>query len=246
MKRLLLPLTMLTLPTQAAPLVNWHDFSVTGLYGEDFKLAPSDQQFTLTLESAGDWRYGDWFLFQDFTHFHHSLGSERSNYGELTTRFSSAKIFDVKYDNNIVNDLSLALSLEEGKGDVESLLYGLGVDFNLPTADYFKVNFYRRQGLNSDNISDGWQLSPSFKFSWPLGDSQVVFDGYIDWVVSYDEAIKEETFHFNPQLKYDLGAYLMGKKNKLMIGVEYSLWLNKYGVKGEDQNNFSFIIKYHM
>ncbi|TKB51462.1 ion channel protein Tsx [Ferrimonas sediminicola] len=246
MKRLILTLAALSLQAQAGSLVHWHDVSVTGLYGDNFKLAPSDQQATLTLESAGGWRYGDWFLFQDFTHFRNSRGSDSTTYGELTTRLSSAKIFGTDYGKGALKDLSLAMSLEQGKGDVESLLCGVGVDLKLPGADYFKVNAYRRQGLASDNISDGWQLSPSFKSSLPLGKSQLVLDGYIDWVISYDDARKEETFHFNPQLKYDLGALLMDRHNTLMVGIEYSLWLNKYGIKGVDQDNVALIVKYHL
>ena len=146
-----------------------------------------------------------------------------------------------------MTDLSLALALEEGEGPVKSFLYGLGMDIKVPYFSYFQLNTYRRNATGSDNISDGWQLSPSFRMDFPVGNSNIVFDGYIDWVFATDEAAYETNFHFNPQLKYDLGAVVLGEhqKNKLFVGIEYDYWQNKYGVNGIDQNTYSVIAKYH-
>ncbi|MGI2260290.1 outer membrane protein OmpK [Shewanella sp. GXUN23E] len=232
---------------QSEELIQWWDASVTGLYGQDYDLAPSDDQTTVTFETAGAWKYGDWFAFQDVTWFNgNNGGHDDTTYGEITTRFSMGKIFGMQ-GFGPVTDLSLALSLEEGKGDVETLLYGVGMDLAIPGFTYFQLNTFRRDALNSNNISDGWQLSPAFRVDIPVGSSKLVIDGYIDWVFATDDGAFETNFHFNPQVKYDLGQLLMGeaKANKLLVGVEYDFWDNKYGVNGIQQNTFSVIAQYH-
>ncbi|MCL1146947.1 ion channel protein Tsx [Shewanella sp. 10N.261.52.F9] len=249
MNKQLLCIALLISPQALADdMINWWDASVTALYGDNYDLAPSDKQTTLTFETAGDWKYGDWFAFQDVTYFNGSnAGKNNTTYGEISTRLSAGKILGKSVGFGPVTDLSLALTLEEGEGPVKTFLYGVGMDINVPYFSYFQLNTYRRHALSSDNISDGWQLTPSFRMDFPVGNSNIVFDGFIDWIFASDNSAYETNFHFNPQLKYDLGAVVFGehKKNKLFVGIEYDYWQNKYGVDGIDQNTYSVIAKYH-
>ena len=45
--------------TQAAPI--WQDFSITGLYGENYELTAEPEQSTATFEYAAKLQYGDFF-----------------------------------------------------------------------------------------------------------------------------------------------------------------------------------------
>ena len=38
-----------------------------------------------------------------------------------------------------------------------------------------------------------------------------------------------------PQLLFDVGA-LQGQRDKLMLGVEWWYWKNKYGIEGQDES----------
>ncbi|WP_434939831.1 outer membrane protein OmpK [Shewanella sp. HL-SH8] len=234
-------------PAIADDMVQWWDFSATALYGDNYDLAPSETQTTITVETAGAWKYGDWFAFQDFTHFNDANGQQRTNYGEISPRFSYGKISGNKINLGPIKDVSLALTLEEGRGPVTSLLYGVGLDFDIPYFSYFQLNTYRRNAISSGNNSDGWQLTPAFRVDFPVGNSNIVLDGFIDWIFVADNGGYQENLHFNPQIKYDLGSILFGqhKKNKLLVGFEYDYWQNKYGVDGIDQNTYSVIAKYH-
>lgn len=237
-----------TPPAMADDLIQWWDMSITAIHGDNYDLAPSEKQTTFTFETAGAWRYGDWFAFQDLVYFNgDNAGKDNTTYGEISARFSAGKITGNNIELGPITDLSLALTLEEGEGPVKSFLYGLGMDINIPYFSYFNLNTYRREALSSDNISDGWQVTPAFRMDFPVGSSNIVFDGFFDWVFSTDDANYEKNFHFNPQLKYDLGAVILGehKKNKLFIGIEYDYWKNKYGVKGVDQSTYSVLAKYH-
>ncbi|MCT8979881.1 MULTISPECIES: outer membrane protein OmpK [Shewanella] len=249
MKKICLCAALLFSPQAfSEPLVQWWDVNITALYGQDYDLAPSDKQTTFTLETAGGWKYGDWFVFQDFINFNgHNGGKDSTTYGEISTRFSAGKILGKPVGFGPVTDLSLALTLEEGEGPVETLLYGIGMDLKLPYFTYFQLNTYRRDAQNSANISDGWQLTPVFRIDIPVGNSKIVFDGFIDWVFAAEEDGYKENIHINPQIKYDLGAVLFGeaKKDKFLVGIEYDYWQNKYGVDGVDQNTYSVIAQYH-
>lgn len=249
MKKTCLCLALMLSPQAfAGDLVQWWDFSATTLYGEDYDLAPSDKQATITLETAGGWKYGDWFAFQDFIYFKgNDTGMQSTTYGEISPRFSASKIFGEKIAFGPITDLSLALTYEEGEGPVHSLLYGLGVDVAVPYFTYLNFNTYRRDGMSTGNNSDGWQFTPVFRIDIPVGSANIVLDGFIDWVFATDDNGYEENFHFNPQLKYDLGKSLFGdhQANKLLVGIEYDLWTNKYGVKGVDQDTYSVIAQYH-
>ncbi|SHH27400.1 ion channel protein Tsx [Ferrimonas marina] len=222
--------------------VQWWDASVTGLYGENYEVDPQ-RQSTVTLEFAGGWKYGDWFVFQDFIWFG---GGGDTNYGEISPRFSFSKISGRNVAVGPLTDLSLALTLEQGKDAGESLLYGLGSDWQIPGFRYFQANVYRRDALGGDfNFSDGWQLTGVYRIDWALGQSQVVLDGFFDWVFASDDGRYQENFHFNPQLKYDLGAIVLNKPDRLFVGIEYDYWSDKYGINGADQDTFSWLVKYH-
>lgn len=242
-------LALLAAPqAMADDMIHWWDASVTALYGDNYDLAPSDKQTTFTFETAGAWQYGDWFAFQDLIYFNGSnVSSDSTTYGEISTRLSAGKISGKEIGFGPITDLSLAMTFEEGEGAVKSFLYGLGMDIAVPYFSYFQLNTYRRDAISSGNISDGWQLTPAFRMDFPVGNSNIVFDGFFDWVFSADNQGYEENFHFNPQLKYDLGAVIFGshKQNTFLVGIEYDYWKNKYGVKGVDQNTYSVIAKYH-
>ena len=49
--------------TQAAPI--WQDFSITGLYGENYELTAEPEQSTATFEYAAKLQYGDFFVTRD-------------------------------------------------------------------------------------------------------------------------------------------------------------------------------------
>ncbi|QSX37647.1 outer membrane protein OmpK [Shewanella sedimentimangrovi] len=246
MKKTCLCLALLLSPQAfAGEWVQWWNAGITGLYGKNYDLAPSDEQTTITLDSAGGWKYGDWYVFQDFIRFNGA--DEGTTYGELSTRLSAGKLLNQKLALGPVTDVSVALTLEEGEGPVESFLYGIGLDFNLPIFSYFQLNTYRRHAINGANNSDGWQITPVYRVDIPFAGSNLVIDGFADWVFRTDGNGYHENLHFNPQVKFDLGQMVFGdhRKDALLVGIEYDYWRNKYGVDGIDQNTYSLIAQYH-
>ncbi|AZE25060.1 Nucleoside-binding outer membrane protein [Pseudomonas chlororaphis subsp. aureofaciens] len=239
----------------AGDLLQWQNNSLTYLYGKDFAINPEIQQ-TVTFEHADAWKYGDNFLFIDKIFYN---GKKDGNvgpntyYGEFSPRLSFGKIFDQKLEFGPIKDVLLAMTYEFGEGDNESYLIGPGFDLAIPGFDYFQLNFYNRQTEGSRAGDNVWQITPVWSYTIPAGRSDILIDGFIDWVVDNDKNSKGEyhaNLHINPQIKYDLGKALKLGDKQLYVGIEYDYWKNKYGVKDTpyfdtDQNTASLLLKYH-
>ncbi|GAA5218384.1 outer membrane protein OmpK [Corallincola platygyrae] len=236
-------------PASAEDFFFWSDTSLTLLHGTNFEVNAEDQT-TVTFEHVNGHKYGDFFMFYDYITYHDSPDND-AQYGEISPRFSASKISGNDMSFGIVTDVLATFTYEFGKGDVESVLYGPAVDLALPGFDFFQLNLYKRDPNNND--SEGWQLTPVWKVTFPVGQSELVVDGFIDWVFKSDNDNYEENLHINPQIKYDLGMSLWGEESKgqLYIGIEYDYWSNKYGLSDDlpievDQKDaVSAIVKYH-
>ncbi|MDR2307426.1 MAG: hypothetical protein LBE53_09545 [Paucimonas sp.] len=241
--------------SQAGDLLQWQNNSLTYLWGKNFKVNPDTQQ-TFTFEHADAWKYGDNFIFVDKIFYQ---GKKDANngpntyYGEITPRLSFGKIFDQKLEFGPVKDVLLAMTYEFGEGDTEAYLIGPGFDLAVPGFDYFQLNFYQRTTEGSRPGDRVWQITPVWSYTLPVGSSDILIDGYMDWVVDNDEnrhGTYQANLHFNPQVKYDLGKALHMGEKQLYVGFEYDYWKNKYGIKDSDgfttdQNTASLLVKVH-
>ena len=241
----------------AADLLQWQDNSLTYLNGIDFKVDPPKQQ-TVTFEHASGWSFGDLFIFVDGIKYNteatNGAGDGHTFYGEISPRLSLGKISGADLSFGPVKDVLLAATYEFGEDDVDSYLLGPAVDLNIPGFDYFQLNTYLR---TTDGRRDGdnvWQITPVWSYTIPVGDSDLVIDGFMDWVVDNDDSY-HANLHFNPQIKYDL-AKAMGWGKRFYVGVEYDYWSDKYGIDdngfvgseilgGTDQSAISLLVKAH-
>lgn len=236
----------------AADLLQWQDNSLTYLNGIDFKVDPPKQQ-TVTFEHASGWSFGDLFIFVDGIKYNteatNGAGDGHTFYGEISPRLSLGKISGADLSFGPVKDVLLAATYEFGEDDVDSYLLGPAVDLNIPGFDYFQLNTYLR---TTDGRRDGdnvWQITPVWSYTIPVGDSDLVIDGFMDWVVDNDDSY-HANLHFNPQIKYDLGKALGWGEKQVYVGTEYSYWKNKYGVESThsfdtNQNTASLLVKVH-
>ena len=239
--------------TLAGDLLQWQGNSITYLYGKDFTVNPEIQQ-TFTFEHADGWKYGYNFIFIDKIFYNGKKDSgngPNTYYGEISPRLSFGKIFDQKLAFGPVKDVLLAMTYEFGEGDTEAYLIGPGFDLDIPGFDYFQLNFYQRT-TDGDRAGDNvWQITPAWSYTIPVGSSDILIDGFMDWVVDNDENRRgtyQANLHFNPQIKYDLGKALKMGDKQLYVGIEYDYWKNKYGIKDSDafdtdQNTASLLVK---
>ncbi len=246
----------------AAPML-WQNNSLTYLYGKDFKVDP-DTQHTLTFEHASGWTYGDVFLFVDYKWNESQDNSDaaRTYYGEFSPRLSLSKTTGTDLSFGPVTDVLIGFTYERGEDRVQNYLLGPAVDLAVPGFDRLAINTYYRKPDGIRNKASGqWQITPTWAITIPVGSSDILFDGYIDWVVNDagnkdSDDYQSKNLHINPQIKYDLGKAVYQKAGQLYVGIEYDYWSNKYGIKdggfvsknfvgSTDQSAWNAIVKVH-
>ncbi|MCY1358709.1 Nucleoside-specific channel-forming protein, Tsx [compost metagenome] len=243
----------------AGDLLQWQDNSLSFLWGKDFTINPPTQQ-TWTFEHASGWSFGDLFIFVDQINYqgeHDGLAGSDTYYGEISPRLSFGKISGADLSFGPVKDVLLAATYERGENSVQNYLLGPGFDLNIPGFDYFQLNFYYRKPDGISGQPKGqWQVTPVWSYTVPVGNSDLVIDGFMDWVWnnkdgSGDESDLHANLHVNPQIKYDL-AKAMGWSavKKFYVGVEYDYWSDKYAIEDSqafrtDQSALSFLAKVH-
>ena len=67
-------------------------------------------------------------------------------------------------------------------------------------------------------------------------------DGFLDWSTAEKDHASE--LNWTTQYKWNVGKHI-SPETRLYLGVEHSVWNNKFGIKGSDENNVSALVKYH-
>lgn len=239
---------LIATPAFADDLLQWQDNSLSLLLGSDYELDPGTQH-TVTFEHASGWSFGDLFMFVDGIHFDGDRdigGKQWAYYGEFAPRVSFGKLAKTDLSFGFIKDITFATCWEFGQNSDDNYLFGPGFDLAIPGFDFFQLNLYRRFNNGNADLAS-YQLTPVWKITVPVGGTDLVFDGFIDWV--FGEGV--DHLHICPQLKLDLGALLGMEKSALYAGIEYDYWKNKYAVRDGDfgldsnQSTFSWLVKYH-
>ena len=218
--------------TQAKPI--WQDFSVSGLYGENYEVV-DEKQTTLTLEYTAKVKYADVFFFVDRMR---GGDDSKSSYFELSPRLSLGEVSGQKLAFGPVKDVLISTTWEGGEG-FDNFLYGVGFDLDIPYFRYASINLYR---ANNENIDDDYQLTLTYGVPFKLGTEEFLVDGFLDWSTEEDDHKSE--MNWTTQWKWNVGKHISPDTN-LYLGIEHSVWNNKFGLSGFDENNVSALVKYH-
>ncbi|MFV5463387.1 outer membrane protein OmpK [Acinetobacter towneri] len=224
--------------TQAAPI--WQDFSVTGLYGENYKspFLTGDQeieQSTVTFEYAAGFKYGDFFAFADRSN---NDVDGNDTYFEVSPRLSLGAVSGQKLAFGPIKDVLIATTWEGGEG-FNNYLYGIGFALDIPYTQYANVNFYK---ADNDLTKDDYQMTITYAVPFKIGSEEFLADAFLDWSTAEDDHASE--LNWTSQYKWNVGKHI-SPKTKLYVGIEHSVWNNKFGIKGVDQNDVSALVKYH-
>lgn len=218
----------------------WADNSVSLLNGSSYiepfangGIPDPDNEIsytTLTLEHVSGHSWGGLFYFVD----RHSGEGFTDTYIEFSPTYTLAKM------DGAISSVSAAYTLESG-GGFDNHLFGASVGLSVPGMDYLNVNIYR--AIN-DKIGFDKGDDNLFSVIYGYSNGNLIIDGFMDYRFGNDDGV-EDSMNFTPQITYNL-APMLGLKNKLKVGVEYSYWTNKFGVDGADQNAVSLLLKAHL
>lgn len=227
--------------TQASPIV-WQDFSLTGLYGENYEVGGTEDRTTITAEYAAKLKYSDVFFFVD-----QQLdgNDDQSTYAELAPRLSLGEVSGKDLSMGPIKDVLIATTWEHNAGydhhnsEFNNFLYGVGFSLDIPYTQYANVNFYKAA---NDKTKDDYQMTITYAVPFKLGSEEFLADAFLDW--STAEADHASELNWTSQYKWNVGKHI-SPKTKLYVGIEHSVWNNKFGIKGVDQNDVSALVKYH-
>lgn len=236
--------------------------SVSVLKGDNFR---NDQGYrstrtTLTIENFSVWEYGTVFFYYDITE---PTGRDQgpkyySNqfFGGLSTTLSLSRMTgkDLSYDG-ILRDVSLRFEIENGSANgaanFQNYFYGLQYDLILPGFDFFSFNTVFRDNPRVHGV--GFQLGMFWQMSWEYSQkARFKFTGFLA-TSPWDGNNSDEEFFLldpkgrylstQPQLLYDLGYALRGKKDSLEVGVEYAYYLNRFQFRNYDEKSLQAMVK---
>lgn len=229
-------LTSVAAISQAKPI--WQDFSISALYGENYELG-TEERTTITLEYAAKLKYGDVFFFNDHLW---DDNHDQSNYFEFSPRLSLGAVTGQKLEFGPIKDVLIATTWESNNQDglnFDNILYGIGFDLAIPKFQFAQLNFYRASNEKND---DDYQLTFVYGIPFKIGGEEFLADAFLDWTTSEGDHASE--LNWTSQYKWNLGKHI-SPDTKLYVGIEHSLWHNKFGVKGANQNDVSALVKYH-
>lgn len=229
----------------------WSDNSISYLKNvDDFQLLENDNINVITFEHASGHNWGDVFFFADrITASKDSKnGRYEETYGELSARLSLSYLTGHKIAMGPISDLYLAGTYEHDTGNNDGFgfgfnnyLVGVGASWDVSGFNYLQSNVYLAENDDTDN---DYQLTVAWGYPIAIGKHDIIIDGYLDWSSAADDHSAD--FHFNPQVRLDVGKYF-GKAKFVEVGIEYSYWHNKFGISGIDnENTVSAMVKVHL
>jgi len=233
------------LPAASLAETLFSDTSLSLLYGSEYEVGEEDR-IVATLEHVSAHNWGDLFFFVDRLHHKSSDNAQsiKETYGEVSPRLSLSYLTGANLSAGPIKDVYLAATYEfnaanyEG-ADFSNYLYGFGLDWDVPGFNYVQTQFYY---ANNELQDDDLQFTLVWGLPFSLGSNLFLFDGFIDWSSAESHA---SDFHFNPQLKLDVGNYF-NNPGKVYAGIEYSYWRNKFGLRNFDNENLvNALVKVH-
>jgi len=202
-----------------AKVFQWHSTNVQFLQGQGYALG-RDSRSIISINHANGWTYGDNILFYDKTF-------KGQDYFEWHPRLSLSKISGKSFKFGAVKDVLLAGTVEVPEAGSRRYLAGVGFDWDLPSFNFFKTNFYIRD--NPDLAGVTWGSTIAWKKKFKLGSQPFLFDGFIDFAGA--EGSRAAYQLYVPALLADIGQHF-GHDDRLYLGVEYQYWYNKFGLRG--------------
>lgn len=212
----------------------------------------------VTLQHASGYSFGDVFFFIDFLnasrgpkyHF-----NDKDAYGEAYAYFSSAKILKADYGTGLVKDLGVVAGVNYGADpNVLKWLPGGYIDWNVKGFPYLRTQFTayiddstgQLPGtFNAPKEGDSWQADISWIYPFLIGSQRFSFEGHVEYTAARRQyfaggGVGKATDWVlgQPQLRWDVGYALTGKKDQFFIGTEYQFWFNKLGVENSNESAF--------
>ncbi|MFA5949969.1 MAG: hypothetical protein WC807_06765 [Hyphomicrobium sp.] len=227
--------------TGTAQAADWSNTEIQYQYGRlDNPFAGTkDGTHIVTLQHASGYSFGDVFFFVDFlddgntdaTNF-----NDKDAYGEFYAYFSSAKIFGRKYGGPI-KDIGLVAGINyDADVGYTGYLPGVYIDWAAPGFAFLRTQFTAIIDDSDIAQEDGFQADVSWAYPFKISGQLFSFEGHAEYTVNSSNIFgpQKDWFLTQPQLRWDVGYAVTGKKDQFFIGTEYQYWANKLGTNTDE------------
>lgn len=163
-------------------------------------------------------------------------------YGEWYPSASITRITGKSRRLPFLNDLLFTMGFNAGTKSTGAsplvLLPGATFDLKMPFFQFFSVGAYayidrgRVNGQSNGCNKSTYQITPAWSLPFAMGRAHFRFDGFIDFIGAHGQCSNQIVSQ--PTVKLDLGSF-RGNPNRLLAGVEWAYWKNKYGISGFNQ-----------
>lgn len=191
----------------------------------------------VTLQHASGYSFGDVFFFVDFLNDGKTDGfNDKDAYGEFYAYFSSAKILGSKFGGPI-KDIGVVVGINYGADPgYVGYLPGAYIDWNAPGFAFLRTQFTAVIDDSTIPQKDGWQADVSWAYPFQIRGQRFSFEGHAEYTAN-DRSIfgpQKDWILAQPQLRWDVGYALTGRKDQFFIGTEYQYWQNKLGTNVDE------------
>ena len=220
-----------------ATTVNAADWSNTEI---QFQYGKLDSPFAggtantsiVTLQHASGYSFGDVFFFVDFLDDPRADGfNDKDAYTEFYAYFSSAKVLGWKFSGPI-KDVGVVAGINYA-ADVgyTGYLPGAYIDWAVPGFAFVRTQFTAIIDDSDIAQKDGWQADISWAYPFKIGSQLFSLEGHVEYTANTSNTFgsQKDWVLGQPQLRWDIGYALTGKKDQFFVGTEYQFWINKLG-----------------
>jgi len=226
-----------------AQAADWSQANVQLLHGNGFELGKQSRSI-MTFEYANGWKYGDNFFFVDVSE---PATKGTGYYAEFSPRFSLGALSGKKLAFGVVKDVMIAATQELGER-LRATLVGPGFALDLPGFTFANLNLYYRKSSRdwlAEQSNAGFQASVDWLLPFTLGTQKFAFEGFVDiaWGERGGSSPKADNVIAAPRLLIDASNWFGAPRN-VLVGIEYQIWRNKFGVGGINENVPQIMVKW--
>ncbi len=217
------------------------------LYGTSYHepdVAPDISKALVTFENAAGWKWGSSYFFVDLLRSYSAADQSATEvYGEWYPSASLRAMSGRGPGSGFVRDVSLTMAVNAGTRSTGSqtmvLLPGVTAELAVPGFKLLTLGVYAyvdRTKIDGEEFGahgTGIQITPSWSVPFHIGRASLVLDGFADYIGEHGELSYQVLAQ--PQLKVDISP-LWHREGKVLVGVEWQIWKNKYGIYGLDES----------
>lgn len=216
------------------------------LWGDSFRepgVSGGVTKGTGTLENSSSWRWGSSYFFVDYLKSNSKDQNASEVYGEWYPSASISKVTGADFTlRPVLKDVLITAGFNAGTKNTGAapfvFLPGLTFDLKIPGFQFFSLGTYAyidhgRMGSQGNGCNTTtYQITPSWSLPFHISRARFRFDGFVDYIGSHGQC--EHQIVSQPTIKLDIGNF-SGRPDKLLVGLEWGLWRNKYGISGLNQ-----------